>query len=290
MTQIPWVDTLWNKNALAAAFQTPTGLPILKIVDQFLSDRRNLQQKEENLDQDDTKSDMLSRFMEIQQTKPGIPEWYEPLCKMTFPEDHRSFFRGPRAWTFSNVVAGSDSTGNTMRTIMYNLLAHPQTLHRLEDELSDQRRRGNLSQPFPAFKEVRDLPYLDACVWEALRLHPPFALPLERIIPEEGATVCGQFFPGGTIMGMSAYVVNRHKPTFGEDVGKWRPERWIEVDPQQRQKMLASIMTVGSSILQSFPPAHTSLLLVRGGSPRLPWTEHCHAGDQKADPSITHQL
>lgn len=53
-------------------------------------------------------------------------------------------------------------------------------------------------------------------------------------------------------MGMSAYVVNRHKPTFGEDVEKWRPERWVDVDPQQRQKMLASIMTVGISLLFGF--------------------------------------
>ncbi|CAG7958566.1 unnamed protein product [Penicillium salamii] len=227
MTQIPWFDTLWNKNAFVASFKTPTGLPILRIVDQFLTERRNLNQKEENLE-DDLKSDMMSRFLEIQRTKPGIPEW------------------GPRAWTFSNVVAGSDSTGNTMRTIVYNLLAHPQTLRRLEEELFDLRRQGNLSQPFPAFKEVRDLPYLDACVWEALRIHPPFALPLERVIPEGGATVCGQFFPAGTAMGMSAYVANRHKPTFGEDVEKWRPERWTEADPQQRQKMLASIMTFGA--------------------------------------------
>ncbi|KAJ9489105.1 hypothetical protein VN97_g4169 [Penicillium thymicola] len=69
---------------------------------------------------------------------------------------------------------------------------------------------------------------------------------MERIIPDGGATICGQYFPAGTTMGMSAYVVNRHKPTFGEDVEKWRPERWVDVDPQQRQKMLASIMTFGA--------------------------------------------
>lgn len=179
------------------------------------------------------------------------------------------------------MVAGSDSTGNTMRTIMYNLLTHPQTLHRLQDELFNLRRQGNLSQPFPAFKEVKDLPYLDACVWEALRLRPAFALPMERIIPDGGATICGQYFPAGTTMGMSAYVVNRHKPTFGEDVEKWRPERWVDVDPQQRQKMLASIMTVGRSLLFGFIRlANIEFLsLVWGWSPRLPWTEYCHAGD-----------
>lgn len=81
MTQIPWLDTLWNKNAFVASFKEPTGLAILKIVDQFLSERRDSHQKEKTINQADMKTDMLSHFMDVQRTKPGIPHWYKPLYK-----------------------------------------------------------------------------------------------------------------------------------------------------------------------------------------------------------------
>jgi len=131
-----------------------------------------------------------------------------------------------------------------MRTVMYNIIVHPQTLHRLRNELQDAQQQGNLSQPFPTFKEVRHLPYLDACVWEALRIHPPFCLPFERVVPSDGITICGTFLPPRTVVGMSPYVVNRHRGTFGEDVDLWRPERWLECDQGQRRKMENSVLTV----------------------------------------------
>lgn len=45
---------------------------------------------------------------------------------------------------------------------------------------------------------------------------------------------------------MSPYVVNRHKGTYGEDADLWRPERWLECDQGQRQKMENSVLTFGS--------------------------------------------
>ena len=132
-----------------------------------------------------------------------------------------------------------------MGTAMYNLLAHPQTLNRLYEELLEVEQKGGLSQPYPAWNEVSDLPYLDSCVNEAIRLHPPFCLPLERVVPEGGITVSGQVLEGGTVVGMNPYVVNRHRPTFGEDADSWRPERWLEGDQDHKRKLNASIMTVG---------------------------------------------
>jgi cytochrome P450 len=150
--------------------------------------------------------------------------------------------RAVTVWTFSNITAGSDSTAVVLRTIFHNLLAHPESKQRLMEELETAQTAGQLSMPC-TWKEVRVLPYLDACVKEAIRLHPPFGLPLERVIPVGGATICGQFFEEGTVVGMSAWVSNRHKPTFGEDVHAWRPERWL-CDEPVRKVMEAAILTV----------------------------------------------
>lgn len=148
-------------------------------------------------------------------------------------------FRAPLVWTFSNVIAGSDSTAAIMHTTMWNLLTHPKSLSLLYEELA-----GCMSRPYPAWSEIGSLQYLDACVNEAVRLHPPFCLPLERIVPEGGVTVCGRFLPPGTVVGMNPYVVNRHRATFGEDSDEWRPERWLEGDEEHRRKLGQSIMTV----------------------------------------------
>jgi cytochrome P450 len=82
---------------------------------------------------------------------------------------------------------------------------------------------------------------MDACVKKAIRLHAPFGLPLERVVPAGGATICGMWLEEGTVVGMNAWVANRHKPTFGDDVEVWRPERWLCVE-SKRKIMEAAIL------------------------------------------------
>lgn len=127
-----------------------------------------------------------------------------------------------------------------MRTTFFNLLVYPQTLERLYEEL----RAANVSTPVPIYNEVRNLPYLDACVQEGIRMHPPFALPFERIVPKGGIEILGHFIPEGTAVGASPYVINRHKNTFGEDAEFWRPERWLEKDEMHKKKLENSMLTV----------------------------------------------
>ena len=95
------------------------------------------------------------------------------------------------------------------------------------------------------WKETRSLPYLDACIKEAGRLHPPFGLPLERVVPAGGTTICGQHIRGGTVVGMNAWVIHRDKNLFGEDAAEWRPERWLCGDLEKRKRMEAGLLTVG---------------------------------------------
>lgn len=149
-----------------------------------------------------------------------------------------------------------------MRTTVFNLLANPHTLTKLYDELCS----ANLSHPYPKFNELNALPYLDACVWEGIRMHPPFALPFERIVPEGGVTVLGHYLPAGTVIGGSPYVVNRHKGTFGQDAEFWRPERWLEKDEKHKMKLERSVLTVSlifpiprQSPASIFPRIHSNL-------------------------------
>ncbi|KAI4264753.1 MAG: hypothetical protein L6R42_000163 [Xanthoria sp. 1 TBL-2021] len=230
MTQVPWLDKVMRKNPIADLLQRllrrTASLSILEFVAKAIEEKREelAHGETKSGDKMDQRKDFLTRFIELRENNPEIPTW------------------APTAWTFSNVIAGSDSVGSVMRTIMVNLLSYPHNLQKLYDEF----RSADLSRPFPKYSEVRDLPYLDACVQEGVRMHPPFALPFERVVPEGDVTVLGHYLPSGTVVGGNPYVVNRHKATFGQDAEFWRPERWLNIDDACRKRLDQSILTFGA--------------------------------------------
>jgi cytochrome P450 len=96
----------------------------------------------------------------------------------------------------SNMVAGSDTTAITLSAILYYLLKNPKTFDALRQEIDERQREGKISH-FITFKESQEMPYLQAVMKEALRMHPATGLPLERVVPVGGASICGRFFPEG---------------------------------------------------------------------------------------------
>lgn len=98
-------------------------------------------------------------------------------------------------------MAGADTTSILASAVMYHLLKNPSSLSKLRKEVDDAAAEGRISR-YVTWKESQTLPYLEACVNEATRLHPPFALPFERVVPVNGLEVDGYFIPPGTRVGM----------------------------------------------------------------------------------------
>lgn len=96
----------------------------------------------------------------------------------------------------SNIVAGSDTTAISLSASLYYLLKHPECHQRLRTEIDTFQSLGKLSER-PTFKETQQMPYLQAVLKEALRMHPATGLPLERVVPEQGVTIAGRHFPSG---------------------------------------------------------------------------------------------
>ncbi|KAH7413160.1 cytochrome P450 [Cadophora sp. MPI-SDFR-AT-0126] len=134
----------------------------------------------------------------------------------------------------SNIGAGSDTTAITLSSIFYHLLKYPATYRKLQDEIDNAAKEGRISDPV-TFKEAQnELPYLQAVMKEALRIHPATGLPMQRIVPAEGMTVSGVFIPGGSSVGINSWVAHRNRSVFGRDAEEWRPERWLEFEEQGR--------------------------------------------------------
>ncbi len=106
---------------------------------------------------------------------------------------------------------------------------------------------ANLS-PLPQWRETAHLPYLGAVIKEALRLHTPVGLILERIVPSGGVTLCNHFFPTGTIVGCNPAIVHKDTRVYGRrySVHEYHPERWLEADEDERGEMERCFMAFGS--------------------------------------------
>ena len=70
-----------------------------------------------------------------------------------------------------------------------------------------------------------------------MRIHPPAGMILERYVPEGGVTLNGIYLPEHTVVGIGAWVVHQDKATFGDDCDVFRPERWLEAEPEKRKEM-----------------------------------------------------
>lgn len=123
----------------------------------------------------------------------------------------------------TNVFAGSDTTAIALRAILYFLIKNPAAMQKLVREIDE----AELS-PIVQDREARErLPYLNAVIKEAMRLHPSVGLLLERHVPKGGATICDTHIPGGTIVGINAWVLH-HDETIFPQPEEFIPERWLE--------------------------------------------------------------
>jgi cytochrome P450 len=135
-------------------------------------------------------------------------------------------------------MAGSDSTATAIRVVLYYVAATPKVYIKFQAEIDEAIRNGTISRPIIQDREARQLPYLQACIKEGLRVHPPVASILTKVTPREGDTLDdGTFIPGGTRIGISTWATHRNKATFGEDAEVFRPERWLEATGDHLQRM-----------------------------------------------------
>ncbi|KAK5107597.1 hypothetical protein LTR62_000991 [Meristemomyces frigidus] len=127
----------------------------------------------------------------------------------------------------SNLFAGSDTTAISIRAIIYYLLKNPHCKRKLIEEIDHFNREGKLSDPVK-LGEADAMPYLQAVMYEALRLHPAVGMSLPRVTPPGGANVADHYIPAGTVIGVNPWVIHRNKSICGEDVESFRPERWMD--------------------------------------------------------------
>lgn len=130
-----------------------------------------------------------------------------------------------------------ETTGHTILSIILRVSQNPLILHNLVTEI-EMAEKTLASEASPlAYEKLCTLPYLKACVREALRLDPGGVSYLPRWVKPDGWQLPnGQgFIPPGTEIASSPWVIGRNRTLYGDDADAFRPERWLE-DPVKAEE------------------------------------------------------
>lgn len=89
------------------------------------------------------------------------------------------------------IIGGSETTATLLSGVTFLLLTNRSALEKLTKEI----RTTFKSEDEMDMASVSALPYLLACLEEALRMYPPVPMGLPRVAPKGGAMVCGYYVP-----------------------------------------------------------------------------------------------
>ncbi|MCJ1388110.1 hypothetical protein MMC18_000955 [Xylographa bjoerkii] len=151
------------------------------------------------------------------------------------------------------VIAGTETTGYVLTTLHFHLLANPDKLAKLKGELVGEIK--SLSD-IPDWQRLRQLPYLSACIDEALRLPGGITHRLARMAPKGGLQWQDQIIPEGVqtpnhILSHTAnnYLTDgrqhdrpRHdmSPNIFPQPHTFSPERWLAPEAKSLKRYIGA--------------------------------------------------
>ncbi|EAQ83585.1 hypothetical protein CHGG_09989 [Chaetomium globosum CBS 148.51] len=123
------------------------------------------------------------------------------------------------------IIGGSETTATLLSGVTYFLL----TNHHAMETLTAEIRETFKSEDEIDFASVSTLPYLLACLDEALRMYPPVPTGLPRVVPKGGANIAGNYVPEKTVVAVHHWAMYHNDEHF-KDPFAYHPERWLD-DP-----------------------------------------------------------
>ncbi|KAF8164824.1 cytochrome P450 monooxygenase pc-3 [Crassisporium funariophilum] len=130
--------------------------------------------------------------------------------------------------TLNILMAGRDTTANSITFSVYMLAEHPEVLQKLRQEIlekiGDSRR--------PTFGDMKEMKYLRAVINETLRLYPavPFNIRTSNkavILP--GINGAQPFYiPAHSKSPYSVFMMHRRTDLWGPDANEFDPDRFID--------------------------------------------------------------
>ncbi|PSR97179.1 averantin oxidoreductase, partial [Coniella lustricola] len=124
-----------------------------------------------------------------------------------------------------STIAGSDTTAAALTCLFAELATHPTAVRQIQQEV-DSLCTTTTAAAEPDNYALSQLPYLQACLNEVLRLYPAVPSGIQRFTPPGGLKIGDDLFiPGDTIVQTPQYVFHRDARNFPRP-DEFIPERW----------------------------------------------------------------
>ncbi|KAL1619772.1 hypothetical protein SLS56_009973, partial [Neofusicoccum ribis] len=124
--------------------------------------------------------------------------------------------------------AGGETSSTLLSGLTYHLLKNPDKMATLTEEV-----RATFKGPSEMDSaRLAQLPYLRACIQEGLRIYPPAATGMPRVVPPGGSVISGTNIAAGTTVYVSPFAAHRSSANFYEP-DQFLPERWFE-EPEEK--------------------------------------------------------
>ncbi|KAL8828357.1 MAG: hypothetical protein Q9191_002640 [Dirinaria sp. TL-2023a] len=172
------------------------------------------------------------------------------------------------------VVAGSETTATALSGIMRSLLSNPFAYNSLANEIRTSFAHGSEI----CADRVSDLRYLNAVIEEGLRLCPPVALGMPRVVPPGGAEVSGHLLRAGTYVSASGYASNHSPLNFPHEAEGFDPSRWLVAEGMAKPPAAFNPFSLGPRNCLGRNLAYLEMRLILA---RLLWHFDFQAEDQR---------
>jgi len=198
-------------------------------------------------DQDPTLEDpcILTDLLDLQATRPEWSKtWTIGMSMTNFGSVSPPHTLKCRSNKLTLHSAGHDTITSTLTSILYYISISPSALAHVRSEITRAINEGTVADPainkpdtpYASYDNIiAALPFLSACIKEAMRLHPVIAMNMVRKVPASDTEINGYSIPAGTIVGVNPHAYNLNSAYFGADAHEFRPERWIEGEEDEAQ-------------------------------------------------------
>lgn len=112
-----------------------------------------------------------------------------------------------------------------LQAFVYYMIRHPNAWQRARAEVDAAGIQGIAS-----FADAQKLPFLHACIKEALRIFRSASMGLPRVAPKGGLAIGNGTIPEGTIVPLNIWVIYHSKEIWGPDAREFNRDRWFRGD------------------------------------------------------------
>ncbi|GAD95590.1 hypothetical protein PVAR5_4236 [Paecilomyces variotii No. 5] len=210
-----WVKLIFANSKFSAYINVARRLPGTKFLVKLITPKRVFAQKEWHRQM--SREKVMSRLEKSNER----PDFYANIIK------HHGTEKGLSVEEMIStgatlIVAGSETTATVLSGVTYLLLKNPRVLEKLQNEV----RSAFSSEEQINFDSCNKLEYCLAVLTEALRVYPPVAPGLPRIVDPQGDMIAGNWVPGGTIVSVPHLAAYHSERNF-TDAEQFIPERHL---------------------------------------------------------------